>query len=315
MKNKDISPDLTRITSVKESDLTWTDISFPSKREVELLEQNYHFHHLSLEDSLGYTQLSKVDDYGTYLFLVLHFPNSFPDEPVIKSNSLVAFIGQDYIITLHEELKPLTGLFHRCEVEEETRKQYFQNGAGNLIYLILKDLIDSCFPILDKLLVRMNDIEEEVFDETKNDTAEISVLRRDIIAMRRIIWPSRSVVIDLIVLIERLLHKNLNVYFESLIDHLNKIWEMLEEAKEIIEVFKDTDFVLVTNRTNRIIQTLTIISSIFLPFLAVSGLYGMNINLPGGIERGSFASFAILLGIMIVVSAGMLYFFRRRHWI
>jgi magnesium transporter len=314
MNMKNTKPDSTRITSIQESDLTWTDIVFPTRRETDLLEQNYHFHHLALEDSLSHTRLSKVDDYGTYLFLILHFPKT-TGMLNIQSTSLVAFIGNNYLITLHEELEPLTELFSLCEREEKTRRAYFQNGSGHLIYRIIKNLVESCFPILDKLLVRMDAIEENVFDENQNDSKEISVLRRDVITLRRIIWPSRSVVNDLKISIDRFTHKNLKLYFDSMLDNLSKIWDTLEEAKEIIEVFKDTDFVLVTNRTNRIVQTLTIVSSIFLPFLAVSSLYGMNVHLPGGIERGSLASFAILLGIMIIISGTMLYFFRRRHWI
>ena len=303
------------VVSITEGMLRWTDIAFPSQKEMQYLEETYHFHHLSLEDSLSRTQLSKVDDYGNYLFLVLHFPKTTSDERVIRSSSLSAFIGDNFVITIHDELKPLSELFAMCQADEEVRKQVTRDGAGYLTYQIIDKLVDYCFTVLDKLLIRMDDIEDTVFDETGNDTQEIAVLRRDIIALRRIFWPLRSVINELKERIHHVTHKDLVIYFDSVIDHVGKIWETLEESKEVIEVFKDSDFVLVSSRLNRIVQTLTIISAVFLPFVVVASIYGMNVNLPGGIESGSLASFGILLGVMFIISGGMLYFFRRRRWI
>jgi len=141
------------------------------------------------------------------------------------------------------------------------------------------------------------------------------VLRRDIITFRRIIFPSRSVINDFKNSIKPFTSQDLSVFFDNLIDQLNRIWDNLDESKEVIEVYKDSDFVLVTNRINRIVQTLTIVSSVFLPFLVVSSLYGMNVFLPGGLVKGSWLSFGVLIGVMFIISGSMLYFFRRRHWI
>jgi magnesium transporter len=315
MKKSSPNANQPQIISITTAGLTWTDISFPSAQEIAYLGQTYHFHHLSLEDSLSRTRLSKVDDYGSYLFLVLHFPKTAPDEMVIRSTSFSAFIGSNYVITLHDELKPLSELFDQCKADEEIRQQHFTDGAGYLVYRIIDHLVNHSFPILEKLLARMNDIEDTVFDETGDDTQEIATLRRDIIMLRSIIWPSRSVINELKERVRPYSHRDLGIYFESVIDHINKIWETLEESKEVIEVYKDSDFVLVSSRLNRIVQTLTIISAVFLPFVVVASVYGMNVNLPGGIEKGSLASFGILLGVMFIISGSMLYFFRRRHWI
>jgi len=246
---------------------------------------------------------------------VFHFPATSQNGEVIKSTWLAAFIGDDYVITLHDELTALTDLFKECREHEERRREYFAHGSGYLIYRITDHLTRYCLVILNKVLTRMDDIEDSVFEEAGDDTQAISVLRRDIITLRRIIWPSRAVINDLKIRVKRFTDKDLGIYFDSLLDQVNRIWDNLEESKEVIEVFKDSDFVLVTNRINRIVQTLTILSSIFLPFLVVSSIYGMNVALPGGIERGSPESFGILLGIMIILSGGMLYFFHRRRWI
>jgi magnesium transporter len=300
--------------SINQQGLTWIDITYPNTAIAELLTNDYHFHPLALEDSLRRGQLSKVDDYGSYLLLILHFPNTLDTDMIIKSSWLAAFIGKDYIITIHDDFKALSDLFNASQTEE-SKHELFTGGSGYLLYRILAYLIDYCFPILNVLLKRMEDIEDQVFDESGNDTKSISILRRDIIAFRRIIWPARSVLNELKVRIKPFTTLDLEIYFDNLMDHLNRIWENLEESKEVIEVFKDSDFVLVTNRINRIVQTLTILSSILLPFIVVSSLYGMNIGLPGGLEHRSYASFGILLGVMFLISGSMLYFFHRRRWI
>jgi magnesium transporter len=303
------------VDSIEWNDLIWTDISFPTGIESNFLEQKYHLHPLALEDSLSRGQLTKVDEYGDYLLLVLHFPVMVANGELVKSAWLSAIIGKGYVITLHDKFQELTDLFASCRNDEKIKKEYFVDGSGYLIYRIIDSLLEHSFPLLNKLLTQMDDIEDSVFDESSDDTQAISTLRRDMIIFRRIIGPARWVIRDLKNRITPFTNDNLDIYFDNLIDHINRIWDNLEESKEVIEVFKDSDFVLVTNRINRIVQTLTIMSSILLPFLVVSSIYGMNINLPGGIERGSLTSFGILLGIMFLISGTMLYFFRRRRWI
>jgi magnesium transporter len=304
-----------QVNSITFHHLTWTDISFPTLAEASALAEKYKFHPLSLDDSLSRSQLSKIDGHGTYLLLVLHFPVVASIDTPIKSTWMCAFVGNNFIVTLHDEFKALSELFAECQNNEKTKKEYFVEGSGYLFYRIMDDLFRYCLPILDKLINRMGEIEDSVFDEAGNDTQEIATLRRNVISMRRIIGPSRLVIHDLKSMIKPYTAQDLDIYFDSLLDRINRIWENLEEAKEVVEVFKDSDFVLVTNRINRIVQTLTIISSIVLPFLVVSSLYGMNIDLPGGLQHGNPASFVVLLGIMFTISGTMLYFFRRKHWI
>ncbi len=302
--------------SITWGDLTWIDVTEPTQNDVRYLSERFGFHHLALEDSLSRMQRPKVDHYDSYLFAVFHFPVERDQKQVIKSHQVSSFVGNNYLVTLHDgHLKALTDLFERCEGQEETRRELFARGSSFLLYNVLNGLIQACFPILDKLLSSMDDAEDAVFDENTDDTKDISLLRRAIITQRRIIMPLRSVITDLKVRVQPYGTVDLGKYYDDLLDQVNRIWEALEESKEVIEVFKDSDFVLVTNRINRIVQTLAIFSSIVLPFLIVSGIYGMNINLPGGVESGSLASFGILLGVMLLISGSLLYYFHRRRWI
>ncbi len=304
------------IKSVTWGDLTWIDIVPPSRAETDYLAQHFNFHSLDLDDCLSRKQLPKLDVYEDYLFMVFHFPVYNRQTRIATHGQLSVFIGEKFLITLHNgELKHLVKLFRDCEINEEARQQNFSQGSGYLLYTIIDQSIDSYFPILDKILGLVEEVEGTVFDEYVEGAHEISILRRDIVTQRRIMLPMRTLLGNLGAKLRRFTNADMTVYYGDLMDHLNKICETLDECKEIIEVFKDTDYMLSNYRLNRITRTLAIISAVVLPFLVVSGLYGMNVVLPGGIESGSPLTFVWLLVIMFVIIGAMLYFFRRKRLI
>jgi magnesium transporter len=220
------------------------------------------------------------------------------------------------VVSVHAgELTPLVKLFEVCKNNEVVRQRNMSEGSVFLAYRIIDLLVDYCFTITDKILSQMEGVEDKVFDENVEAARELAVVRRDIIAQRRIIWPLRTVIGELEAKLQKFTSMDMTVYFGDLSDHTNKIWDTLDECKEIIEVYKDADFVLGTDRINRVIRILTILSSIVLPFLVVTSFYGMNIHLPGGITKGSFESFLILLAVMSLMAGVMLYLFHRKRWI
>ncbi|MFC1875067.1 magnesium/cobalt transporter CorA [Chloroflexota bacterium] len=291
-------------------DLTWVDIEPPTERETEYLAQNYPFHPLDLDDTLSRKQRPKIDEYREYLFLVFHLPRYRKDEQVLTSSQLAVFIGPNYLITLHKgELKPLVKLFKECQIDEESRQEYLSNGSGYLLYRILDRLVDYCLPILDKVGNGIEEVEDDIFAARRSGTIrEISRLRRDVIAFRRIIWPMRAVVGSLEPKVRRFINTDLAVYFGDMVDHLDKIWDGLDEYKEIIEGLSDTYDSLATNRTNEVVRILTIIATILLPITVVSSVYGMNISLP--FMDSDYALLYVFL-IMLVIIVGVLYFLRR----
>ncbi len=316
IKVKQTQEEPLHIETITWGDLTWVNVRSPSEREIEYLEENYHFHPLDLDDCLSRKQIPKVDEYPEYLFVIFHLPVFDKETRVTTKRQWSAFVGEKFLITLHTgELRTLTALFRDCQTHEDAREEYFSNGPGYLLYRILDRSIDSYFPVLDKILSLMEDMEDSVFDEDDETAKELSVLRRDIIAQRRVMFPTRTLFMSLERRLKRFTTVDLNVYFGDLMDHMTKICETLDELKEVIEVFKDTDYMLATYRINRVTRLLTIFSTIVLPFLIVSSLYGMNVTLPGGVERGSIQSFLILLLVMMIIAGSMLFFFRRRRWI
>ncbi len=302
--------------SVTWGDLTWINIEQPTERETEYLAKNYPFHPLDLDDCLSRKQRPKLDEYKDYLFFIFHFSVYDTVTRVSTHDQVSAFIGDKYLITLHSgRLKTLVKLFRDCQIDEDARRENLSYGSGYLIYRILDRTVDSYFPILDKLLSLVESLEDAVFDENVESAQEVATLRRDIITQRRIMFPNRSVLAELEPKLKRFTKIDMSVYFGDLMDHMNKVCETLDECKEIVEVFKDTDFVLSTDRLNRIMRILTIIATVVLPFMAISSLYGMNVHMPGGITSGSWVPFILIMAVMTVITGAMLYFFRRRRWI
>ena len=302
------------VESVAWGELTWIDIEQPTELETEYLAKNYPFHPLDLDDCLSRIQRPKIDVYDDYLFLVFHFPVFSKEARVTTPSQVSVFIGKDYLITLHKgDLKPLVKLFNQCQSDEEIKQEHFSQGSGYLLYRILDRLVDYCLPILNKIGGNIEDVEDNIFAErVRGAVREISALRRDVISFRRIIWPMRAVVGSLEPKVRRFTKMDMEVYFGDMTDHVDKIWDALDEYKEIIEGLNDTYDSLASHRTNEVMRMLTIIATILLPLTVIASLYGMNVPLP---FQDSSYSFLIVFFIWAIIVGGMLYFFRRHRWI
>lgn len=304
------------VETITWGDLTWVNIQSPSERETEWLAENYNFNQLALDDCLSRKQIPKIDVFPGYLFFVFHFPMYDKATRIASKRQWSAFIGENFLVTIHTgELKTMVALFRDCQANEDAREEYFSGGSGFLLYRILDRTIDSYFPVLDKILSLIEDVEDSVFDEEIEAAKEISILRRDIITQRAVMFPTRTIFKEMENKLKRFSKVDVTDYYDDLMDHMDKICNTLDEASATIDVFKDTDYTLATYRINRVTRLLTIFSTIVLPFLILSSLFGMNVILPGGLQKGNYHSFVILLVIMGLIATGMLVFFRRRRWI
>ena len=303
------------LESLTWGNLTWVNIEGPTEQETEYLAQNYHFHSLDLDDCLSRIQRPKIDEYKDYLFLVFHFPVFSKEARVTTPSQLSVFIGENYLITLHKgELKPLVKLFRECQIDEESQQEYFSQGSGYLLYRLIDRLVDYCLPILNKIGGSIEDVEDSIFsDRIRGAVKEISILRRDIISFRRIIWPMRAVIGSLEPKIRRFTTMDMAVYFGDVVDHVDKIWDGLDEYKEVIEGLNDTHNSLATNRTNEVMRILTVIATILLPITVVASIFGMNIPL-GPFRDSPYSALYVSL-ICLAIISGMLYFFHRQRWI
>ncbi|MFC1909763.1 magnesium transporter CorA family protein [Chloroflexota bacterium] len=299
-------------------ELTWLHIERPTNRETEYLAKRYPFHPLNLDDMFSRIQRPKIDDYKDHSFIVLHFPVFNPVTRVITSSEMDIFIGEDYIVTVDcvGNLKTLSKFFRLCQTSEEAREDNFSHGSGYLVYRLIDRLVDYCLPIVDKIIDQVEQIEDTMFENKRGVTIrEISILRHNIISIRRIIWPGRAVISCLEAKIQRFTDIVLEAYFGDLIDHMEKIWDAIEEYKEIIEGLNATHDSLASDRTNEVLRVLTILATIGTVLTVVFSFYGMNVPMPGGGSEGDPKTWIILILVMVVIITGMLFYFKRKRYL
>jgi len=299
---------------IKWGKITWVNVEKPTTKDIDYLAKNYLFHPLDLEDCLSRIELPKIDEYENYLFSVLHFPVFHKKARVTMPNQVSVFIGADFVVTVHSgDLKPLVKLFKDCQQNERAREDNMARSSGYLLYRILDRLVDYCFPIMNKIIANVEAAEDRLFSEQARDTVrEISVLRRDIMAYRRIIRHQPAILKSLEEKDYPFLREDLDVYYGDIGDHVGKLMETLEEYKEIVEGLFDTGDSLSSHRTSEVMKMLTILGTILLPLLLVASLYGMNVSLP--FEDSSLA-FTFIILISFAISGGMLAYFRLKRWI
>lgn len=304
------------IKTLTYGDLMWVDIVNPTEEIKEYLADRYKFHPMDLEDVLSKRQLSKIEEYQQYIFFIFHIPVYDKSTQVSTRRQWSAFVGENYLVTLRPfDLVVIDDLRRECEFNEESKKEYMGKGPAFLLYSILDHAVDAYFPVLDKILNLMDDIEDSVFDEGVEAAREINILRRDIITQRRVMFPERTLQLDVQNRLRRFSKIDLTIYFSDLSDHMNKICDTLDECKDVIEVFKDADSTLSNHRSNRVIRMLALMFAIGYPVLLIAGIYSMNIVLPGGSFSGSIQTFIILLIVIFGIIGILLYFFHRKKLI
>ena len=302
------------VQTITHGKVTWIKIENPTTEDIEVLRRNFNFHPLDLEDCLSKIERPKIDEYDDYLFIVMHFPIYDQDREVSQPAEIDFFIGTSYLVTVHDgRLKPLLQLFEDCRAYEQTRRRHMSAGASRLLHSVIDKLVDYCFPILAKVVHNIQTIEDEVFTENMRQIVQrISVVRRDIIALRRIIKPQLAIVANLEHVDRPFIREDLDVYFGDIHDHLQKAWEELEDHREVLEGLSDTSESVLSYRINNVMKILTIISVMMLPLSLLSGIYGMNVILPG--ENSPWA-FLIIIGVMVIIVVAMLASFKKKNWL
>ena len=296
--------------------LTWIHLDAPSLEAAQALADRFGWHPLDVEDILSRRQRPKVDDYSDdgYLFTVLHFPAY--DRQVQRLNAVEVdiFVGPDYLVTLPgADLKPLSRLFSRCEEDEDFREQLFSKGSGRLLYEVLDDLFDYCFPILDKIGHKLDSLEDDVFEGRSDEVVrDLSNAKQEIISYRKIIKPERSTLRLLERNVDRFLHDDLSEYYDDIVDAAERIWDLLDNYKEVIEALESTNESVINHRQNNILRILTVFSVILLPLTLITGFFGMNVDFPG---FGTVWAFWAIFGLMLVALVSLLAFFRYKRFL
>ena len=273
------------------SGLTWVNAVAPDLETAQSLAERFGWHPLDVEDIVSKRQRPKVDDYEEdgYLFAVLHFP--VYDKAVQRLNAaeLDLFIGQDYLVTLPEpRAPPVTRLFAPLRGGRGVPRAALREGSGRLLYEVLDDLFDYCFPILDKIGHKLDLIEDDMFEGAAEDVVrDISNVKQEIISYRKVIKPERSTLRVLERRVERFLPEELELYFDDIDDAVERIWDQLDNYKEVVEALESTNESVISHRQNDVLRLLTLISVTMLPLTLITGRLRDERPLPGrGHARG-----------------------------
>ncbi len=207
----------------------------------------------------------------------------------------------------------MTRLFARCESDDAFREQLFAKGSGRLLYEVLDDLFDYCFPILDKIGHKLDTIEDDMFEGAAEDVVrDISNVKQEIISYRKVVKPERSTLRVLERRIDRFLPEELDLYFDDINDAVERIWDQLDNYKEVVEALESTNESVISHRQNDVLRLLTIISVTVLPLTLITSVFGMNVLFPG---EGTSTAFWVILGALLATLAAMLGFFRWKRWL
>jgi magnesium transporter len=320
MDTKNAQQPQPNLLTVTQASMTWTYIELPTRLEMDALAERYPFFHpLNLDDCISRIQTPKIDEYDDHLFLVLHFPKYDKQANLSLPSEVDVFIGKDFVVTVHclANLKPLANLFHECQTDAQSRSKYLGKGPAYLLYQIIDRLVDSMFPMLDKINNKIESLQEAVISNPVPETVKgILMVRRDIISLRRII----HLQVELVDEMERKLRSReypfldpkRSVYFGDIGDHLHKINNVVQDQKEVVEALTDTSNWLTSHHIQEIMRVLTVFMAVIMPLGVVAGLTGSN-AFPHKLINNTYV-FVGEVAVEIMLALGMLYFFHRKRF-
>ena len=293
--------------------LIWTDLTNPASEEgLQVLRDTFHFHELAVEDALSELQFPKVESYGDYLYLILHRIDFQAGEHRFATHDVDFFLGPNYLVTIHTgDSRSIEQIANICA----RNAMALGEGVAALMHRIIDAMVDNYRPEIDELSERLDALEEKVFDGAGANLArEILEFKRDVASLRRVVQPQRDVVGRLARREFALIDEQIAYRFRDVHDHLVRLADESMFFQDRITSLLDANLAIVSNQLNTIMKILTVISTIFMPLTFITGLYGMNVDLPH-FGMGGDTMFWVLMGVMAGTVVVMLIFFRRKGWI
>jgi magnesium transporter len=292
--------------------LKWLHIPYPNDKNIEYLRENYDFHPLDLEDCQSKVQRPKIDIYDDYRFLILHFPYFDKAMKFVKTKEVKIFWGEHFIITLGSHWVIRT-LFDKTQKEADIDIDELPNTSDVLLYSILDNLMKESFKLMKLIEDNLDHISLEMFDKKAEKTIErISVTRKNLILLNTAFKPQLRLFQKVESGVIKGFTPDMEDYWGNNLDSYQKMWDSIEDYQELIQGFSLTFDSLQANRTNEIMKVLTTISTILLPLTFITGLYGMNVDLP---LQENTTAFLIIVGTMILIVISLLFYFKKRRWI
>ena len=289
----------------------WVDLTAPTDEEFRILSDVFGFHPLSVEDARSALQYPKVEPYPGYLYLVLHGIDLTKGRAQFATRDVDFFLGRNYLVTVHDgESRSIGRLRELCDRHE----RILSEGAVGLLHRIVDTMVDHYRPAIEGFEERLNKLEDTAFAGHEHIVRQIIKLKRELGALRRVLIPQRDVVGRLARREFTAISDEMAYRFRDVHDHMVRYADEVMLSQERVTGIYEINLATVSNRLNSVMKVLTVMSTIFLPLTVLTGMWGMNIELPD-FPGGGVAQFWWITAIMVVVVAAMLAFFRRNKWI
>jgi magnesium transporter len=289
--------------------LLWIDMYDVQNRELYEVAKIFDFHHLAIEDCLHDSPRAKMDNYEDYKFFVFHaLRYNEESDNEITTLELNVFVGPNYVVTIHKhKLKWLGQMDAICS----KHIKYMNKGADFLLYTLIDGITDEYFPILDRIGIRIDELEDEIYDEEiRGVTEEFLALKRTIILIRRVILPQRRIFINVDGKWKFDIREENVPFYTDLIDHLERIVDSTETFRDLVNSALDTYYSIINAKSSEKLNVLTLISTIMLPLTFVTGFFGMNVPLP--YQDSPFAT-VIIFSFLILLTFGMWKYFKNKQ--
>lgn len=293
--------------------LLWVDMLNPSPDEgTHILKDVFHFHELAVEDAISELEYPKVESYGDYLYVILHRIDFQAPEHCFKTHDVDFFLAPHYLVTIHSgDSRSIEQIAKVCE----RNSMALGEGPAALMHRIVDSMVDNYRPEVEELNERLDALEERVFDSgAANLAKDILDFKRDVASLRRVVQPQRDVVGRLARREFPIIDEQVSYRFRDVYDHLVRLADESMVFQDRITSLLDANLAIVSNQLNTIMKILTIIATVFMPLTFITGLYGMNVDLPH-FGLSGITMFWVLMGLMAGIVAVMLVYFRRRGWI
>lgn len=293
---------------LKHDQFVWLDLQDPDGSDIALLHEEFQFHPLAIEDATRQPDRPKVEAYDGYYFLIFYSLRFDTTAGRVVAQPISMFIGANYLVSVHRG--PSDAIRSTMQRWQRNTDHVSQDSAVVLYYL-LDTLVDDYFPVVDQIAERVDDLEEQIFEEFQQAMlADVFALKRDLLSMRRIVAPERDV---LNVLLRRevpIFDPARTIYLQDVYDHTVRITDSIDTYRDLLASVLDAFLSVQSNRLNETVRVLTVTSIILMSSALVAGIYGMNFRyMP---ELNWRYGYPFALGLMVVLSALLIWFFRRR---
>jgi magnesium transporter len=300
------------LDSKKANQTNWIDVvGLNDESFIERLGKQFGLNALLLEDAVNTQQRPKIDEYGDHIFAV--FKMLYLDEhSVLVSEHVALVLFKDSVLVFQElEEDVFEGVRNRINAKDSRIRK---RGADYLFFALIDAIIDNYFFVLENIHLKIEELEEEVYADPTPDIAKrIQYLKKEVLKVRRFIYPVRDLVSRLVDSENELISKDTRVYLRDALDHCIEINESLQIYREMSMSLMEMYMSNMSNKMNEVMKVLTIMASIFIPLTFIAGIYGMNFdNMP---ELHSKNGYFIVWGVMIALFTGMMIYFKRKKWL